>query len=69
VILYQKKTHRNSTAVMEQYVDYASTKQLPTLIVISLILGLGKGGLPGVATMATAATVLTACVDWGMQLR
>ena len=45
---------------MEQYVDYASTKQLPTLIAISLILGLGKGGVPGVATMATAATVLTA---------
>lgn len=48
------------TAVMEEYVDYASTKQLPTLIAISLILGLGKGGVPGVATMATAATVLTA---------
>src|SRR6056300_583735 len=45
---------------MEEYVDYASTKQLPTLIAISLILGLGKGGVPGVATMATAATVLTA---------
>lgn len=46
--------------MMEEYVDYASTKQLPTLIAISLILGLGKGGVPGVATMATAATLLTA---------
>ncbi len=60
MILYQQKPHRQKTAVMEEYVDYASTTQLPTLIAISLILGLGKGGVPGVATMATAATVLTA---------
>lgn len=61
MILYQQKPHRQKTTVMmEEYVDYASTKQLPTLIAISLILGLGKGGVPGVATMATASTVLTA---------
>ena len=34
--------------------------QLPTLLGIALILGLGKGGVPGLATVATAATVLTA---------
>jgi hypothetical protein len=44
---------------MEQYVQHA-TAQLPTLICISLLLGLGKGGVPGLATVATAATVLTA---------
>jgi uncharacterized membrane protein YfcA len=45
---------------MEAYVQYATSQQLPTLITISLILGLGKGGVPGLATIATAATVLTA---------
>ena len=49
---------------MEDYVNYASTLpptgQLPTLIGIAFILGLGKGGVPGLATVATAATVLTA---------
>lgn len=49
---------------MDDYVKIASTLsppgQLPTLIAIALILGLGKGGVPGLATIATAATVLTA---------
>ena len=45
---------------MEQYVQHATTHQLPTLVTISLLLGLGKGGVPGLATVATAATVLTA---------
>lgn len=34
--------------------------QLPLLIGIAAILGLGKGGVPGLATVATALTVLTA---------
>jgi uncharacterized membrane protein YfcA len=33
--------------------------QLPVLIVIAALLGLGKGGVPGLATVATAATVAT----------
>jgi uncharacterized membrane protein YfcA len=33
--------------------------QLPLLIVIAALLGLGKGGVPGLATVATAATVAT----------
>lgn len=49
---------------MDEYVKFASslppTGQLPTLTFIALILGLGKGGVPGLATIATAATVLTA---------
>jgi len=49
---------------MDEYVSYASTLppdgQLLTLLGIALILGLGKGGVPGLATVATAATVLTA---------
>ncbi|KAL7546609.1 LOW QUALITY PROTEIN: hypothetical protein ACHAWF_009939 [Thalassiosira exigua] len=49
---------------MEAYVRHASSLppegQLPTLAAIALILGLGKGGVPGLATVATAATVLTA---------
>jgi len=52
---------------MEDYVKVATslppTGQLPTLIGISLILGLGKGGVPGLATVATATTVLTAPSD------
>ena len=46
---------------MEDYVQYGTTSsQLPTLAVISLFLGLGKGGVPGLATIATAATVVSA---------
>lgn len=49
---------------MEDYVQFATALppngQLPTLIGIAVILGLGKGGVPGLATVATAATVLTA---------
>mmetsp|Transcript_18770 Transcript_18770/g.33775 ORF Transcript_18770/g.33775 Transcript_18770/m.33775 type:complete len:359 (-) Transcript_18770:469-1545(-) len=49
---------------MDDYVKLASSLppsgQLHTLIGIALILGLGKGGVPGLATVATAATVLTA---------
>lgn len=37
--------------------------QLHTLAFIAFILGLGKGGVPGLATVATAATVLTAPSD------
>lgn len=33
--------------------------QLPLLIGIALLLGMGKGGVPGFATVATAATVAT----------
>ena len=45
---------------MEEYVRYGTSTQLPTLVAISLFLGLGKGGVPGLATIATAATVVTA---------
>ena len=49
---------------MVEYVSFATSfppnGQLPTLSFIALILGLGKGGVPGLATIATAATVLTA---------
>ena len=49
---------------MDDYVKLATalppSGQLHTLIGIALILGLGKGGVPGLATIATAATVLTA---------
>jgi uncharacterized membrane protein YfcA len=45
---------------MEEYVQYGTSSQLPTLVIISLLLGLGKGGVPALATIATAATVLTA---------
>ena len=48
---------------MDEYVNFATSLppngQLPTLTFIALILGLGKGGVPGLATIATAATVLT----------
>mmetsp|Transcript_15018 Transcript_15018/g.22513 ORF Transcript_15018/g.22513 Transcript_15018/m.22513 type:complete len:346 (+) Transcript_15018:125-1162(+) len=45
---------------MEEYVQHGTSSQLPTLVVISLFLGMGKGGVPGLATIATAATVVTA---------
>mmetsp|Transcript_54273 Transcript_54273/g.115282 ORF Transcript_54273/g.115282 Transcript_54273/m.115282 type:complete len:359 (-) Transcript_54273:388-1464(-) len=49
---------------MDDYVKIASSLppsgQLHTLTGIALVLGLGKGGVPGLATVATAATVLTA---------
>ena len=45
---------------MDDYVDAAISHQLHTLAFIALLLGLGKGGVPGLATVATAATVLTA---------
>lgn len=49
---------------MDEYVSYSSTLppdgQLLTLLSIAFVLGLGKGGVPGFATVATAATVLTA---------
>ena len=54
----------NANGTMDQYVAQALALppdgQLPTLLGIALILGLGKGGVPGLATVATAATVLTA---------
>lgn len=45
---------------MEAYVQHGTSSQLPTLVIISLFLGMGKGGVPGLATIATAATVVTA---------
>lgn len=47
---------------MAAYVSQASdiNGQLILLIFISVILGLGKGGVPGFATVATALTVATA---------
>ena len=59
----QQPTTIITTPTMDQYVQYATTSQLPTLITISFLLGLGKGGVPGLATVATAATVLTAPTD------
>ena len=45
---------------MEEFVSYASnwppSGQLHVLAGIALMLGLGKGGVPGLATIATAAT-------------
>lgn len=55
-----------SISSMEDYVAYASSMgifndgQLLMLICIAAIMGLGKGGVPGFATVATAATVMTA---------
>ena len=47
---------------MDAYINEASdiNGQLILLIVISAVLGLGKGGVPGFATVATALTVATA---------
>lgn len=45
---------------MEAYVQHGTSSQLPTLVIISLLLGMGKGGVPGLATIATAATIVTA---------
>ena len=47
---------------MDAYISQASdiNGQLILLIFIALILGLGKGGVPGFATVATALTVATA---------
>ena len=43
---------------MDEYVSYASTLppdgQLLTLLSTAFVLGLGKGGVPGLATVATA---------------
>lgn len=46
---------------MEAYLSQAWSiqGQLPLLIGIAALLGLGKGGVPGFATVATAATVAT----------
>jgi len=44
---------------MQEYLDYAWNEQLFLLIGIALFLGLGKGGVPGLATIATAVTVAT----------
>jgi len=48
---------------MDEYVTQAQALpphgQLHILIGIAFLLGLGKGGVPGLATVATAATVLT----------
>ena len=46
---------------MGEYVElgWSIDGQLPLLIAIAAILGLGKGGVPGLATVATAATVAT----------
>mmetsp|Transcript_14613 Transcript_14613/g.16638 ORF Transcript_14613/g.16638 Transcript_14613/m.16638 type:complete len:312 (-) Transcript_14613:21-956(-) len=52
----------NTVEAMQEYIDFASEPrgQLMLLIFISTILGLGKGGVPGLATVATALTVTTA---------
>ena len=46
---------------MDEYISQAWSLngQLPLLILIAILLGLGKGGVPGFATVATAATVAT----------
>lgn len=46
---------------MAEYIAQAWSLQgqLPLLIAIAALLGLGKGGVPGFATVATAATVAT----------
>jgi uncharacterized membrane protein YfcA len=50
---------------MNAYISQASdiNGQLVLLIFIAAILGLGKGGVPGFATVATALTVATAPLD------
>uniref|UniRef100_A0A7S4MF93 Membrane transporter protein n=1 Tax=Odontella aurita TaxID=265563 RepID=A0A7S4MF93_9STRA len=47
---------------MEEYVSQASSVhgQLPLLVFLAAVMGLGKGGVPGFATVATAVTVATA---------
>ena len=52
----------NANEYMDAYITQASdiNGQLILLIFISIILGLGKGGVPGFATIATALTVATA---------
>jgi uncharacterized membrane protein YfcA len=52
----------NDDEAMAAYVTQASALdgQLLLLICIAIILGLGKGGVPGFATVATALTVATA---------
>ena len=47
---------------MEAYVAFASSinGQLPLLIFLAAVMGLGKGGVPGFATIATALCVATA---------
>ena len=47
---------------MEAYVAYASNidGQLALLMLIALIMGLGKGGVPGFSTIAIALTIATA---------
>eukprot|EP00729_Bicosta_minor_P007751 gene7751-8717_t len=47
---------------MEEYVKQGISLdgQLPLLLFIAAIMGLGKGGVPGFATVATALTVVTA---------
>lgn len=44
---------------MSAFVDESWSSRLPLLIGIAALLGLGKGGVPGFATVATAATVAT----------
>ena len=45
-------------ARMDEYVKFASSDGLPTLGIVALILGLGKGGVPGLATVATGGCLL-----------
>ena len=54
--------NNNSTSLtdMDAYVATASNDQFILLMFIATVLGLGKGGVPGFATIATAATVATA---------
>jgi uncharacterized membrane protein YfcA len=46
-------------ASIQQYLNYAWDEQLFLLIGVAAFLGLGKGGVPGLSAIATAATVAT----------
>ena len=62
--MMKNKKERTNSTTMERYVRIAtSSGHLQTLLATSFVLGLGKGGVPGLATIATAATVLSAPKD------
>jgi len=58
---------------MNKFVDLASDfhGQLPILVFLSALMGLGKGGVPGFATISTALVVATALenVEGGLSLQ
>jgi len=63
----------SSTDNMNKFVDLASDfhGQLPILVFLSALMGLGKGGVPGFATISTALVVATALenVEGGLSLQ